>query len=274
MATTRTSRFGRFEFRDLVAGRYSIRVVPIGRNLAESNREVLLKEINGRTPDADLEIYLSPNRGKGENLNQDATGLLFVEDVPEKAKQLYKEALKDLAANRTQGAEKLEAAISLAPQYYSALYMLGRLSYSRGEYEKAVAYLTRAVSSNSRSYVAVYALALGYYKIRDYEKGLETSRLAAALAPQSVDALLLHGTLLRLNSKLDEAVKTLAKANELADGRNIELHWQLALAYNRMNRNEDARNELETFLKLAPNSPDRPKIEELMEKLKRSRQGN
>jgi hypothetical protein len=40
------------------------------------------------------------------------------------------------------------------------------------------------------------------------------------------------------------------------------------MPHNRLKRNREAINELETFLKLEPNSPDKIKIPKLIEKLK------
>jgi regulator of sirC expression with transglutaminase-like and TPR domain len=60
----------------------------------------------------------------------------------------------------------------------------------------------------------------------------------------------------------------LLKANSLAKGKKSEINWQLALLYNHLKRNREAINEIETYLKLEPNSPDKTKIRELIEKLK------
>jgi len=60
----------------------------------------------------------------------------------------------------------------------------------------------------------------------------------------------------------------------LAKKMNGETHWQLALLYNRLNRTQDTINELETFLRLVPDSPDKNKIRDLIAKLKTSAKHN
>jgi len=85
-----------------------------------------------------------------------------------------------------------------------------------------------------------------------------------------MDAQLIHGTLLRITENYTDAEKALLKADTLAKKKNSEIHWQLALLYNRLNRNQDAINELETFLKLEPEAPDKKKIQDLIAKLKGS----
>ncbi|MGI9036769.1 MAG: tetratricopeptide repeat protein, partial [Pyrinomonadaceae bacterium] len=84
---------------------------------------------------------------------------------------------------------------------------------------------------------------------------------------------LLYGTLLRLNGDYQEAEKVLLKAKSLAKKPNPEISWQLALLYNKLKRNKEAANELETYLKIYPDSPDKKKVEDLIAKLKASKDG-
>ena len=60
------------------------------------------------------------------------------------------------------------------------------------------------------------------------------------------------------------------KANSLAKEMNAEAHWQLSLLYNRLNRNQDTIKELEAYLSLVPDSPDKNKIKDMIAKLRTS----
>ena len=99
---------------------------------------------------------------------------------------------------------------------------------------------------------------------------LEAAKATVFLVPGSMEAHLLYGTLLRLTGSYTEAEAALLKANSLAKKMNSEVHWQLSLLYNRLNRTQDTISELETFLKLEPDSPDKNKIRDMITKLRAS----
>jgi tetratricopeptide (TPR) repeat protein len=113
-------------------------------------------------------------------------------------------------------------------------------------------------------------LAFAFYQLKQYPAALEAAKATTMLAPGSIDAQLLFGTLLRITGNYTEAETVLLKANSLAKKMNAEVHWQLSLLYNRLNRNQDTIDELETFIKLVPDSPDKNKIREMIAKLRTS----
>src|SRR6185503_8000651 len=131
-------------------------------------------------------------------------------------------------------------------------------------------HLLRAVDSNPRSSSSYYSLAYAFYQMKQYPAALEAARATILLLPTSANAQLLYGTILRITGSFTEAEKTLLQANTLAKKSNAETHWQLALLYNRLNRTQDTIDELETFLKLVPDSPDKKKIRDMIAKLKSS----
>jgi Flp pilus assembly protein TadD len=88
------------------------------------------------------------------------------------------------------------------------------------------------------------------------------------LEPRSVDVYLLLGTVLRLNGNNEMAEKALLKAKALSPKPNPEIHWQLSLVYNRMKRNEDAAVQLETYLQILPDAPNRQQVMDTIAKLR------
>ena len=88
----------------------------------------------------------------------------------------------------------------------------------------------------------------------------------------SVEAHVLYGTLLRIGGVFQEAENELRKALSLAKTPNAEVHWQLALLFNRLNRNKEAADELEVFLKIAPEVTDKKEIRDLIAKLRSAKQ--
>src|SRR5204863_7272586 len=118
---------------------------------------------------------------------------------------------------------------------------------SRRNYDKAYPYLLKAIDVNQRSAPTYYSLSYVFYQLKQYPAALEAARATTHLAPASVDAQLLYGTVLRITGSYAEAATTLLKANSLAKKMNAEVHWQLSLLYNRLNRTQGSIDELETF---------------------------
>ena len=70
----------------------------------------------------------------------------------------------------------------------------------------------------------------------------------------------------------DEAEKELLTAIKLGKEEMKEAHRILAIIYSSRGAKQQAINELETYLKLAPDSPDAEKLKEMIRKLKETNQ--
>ena len=266
---TKTNSAGRFTFSGGFAGRLTIKVLPFGTGLMEQTQEVEILQTRNRTDTAYIDITLRYDK-RGRQSASEKSGVIFVQDIPAAAKKSYEDGMADLAKHQDKGLEELQRAIDTFPNYFDALDSLGKEFMSRKMWEKAYPYLLRAVDINPRSFSTYYSLAYAFYQMKQYPAALEAAKATTLLVPASVDAQLLYGTILRITGSYTEAEKTLLQANSLAKKMNGEVHWQLSLLYNRLNRNQETINELETFLKLVPDSPDKNKIRDLIAKLKSS----
>jgi len=269
---TKTDSAGRFTLSNIAPGRYIIKVLPYGTNLEEQTQEVIVGYLANDT--TYVEFNLRYDRRSREAAIGKPAGVSFVQDIPAAAKTSYLAGIADLAKHQDKGLEELQAAIDLFPTYYDALDSLGREFVSRRMFEKGHPYLAKAMEVNPRSSSSSYSLAYAFYQLKRYPAALEAAKVTATLVPASVDAQLLYGTLLRITGSYPEAEKTLLQANTLAKKMNSETHWQLSLLYNRLNRTQDTIDELETFLKLVPDTPDKDKIRDLIGKLKTSAKPN
>jgi len=271
---TKTDPAGRFTFRGVPAGTLTVRVVTFGTNFLEQSQQVVITRTrsNNDVDYVDLTLrYDKRNRGPQADM---PPGVIFVQDIPPAARALYEKGVGDFDREPDRGMQEVESALDLFPNYFDALNWLGKEHVARRNYEKAYPLLLRAIDVNQRSASTYYSLSYAFYQMKKYPAALEAARASAVLAPASVDAQLLHGTILRIEEKYTEAETVLQKANSLAKKMNSEVHWQLSLLYNRLNRNQDTIEELETFLKLVPNSPDKNKIRDLIEKLRTSPRKN
>jgi tetratricopeptide (TPR) repeat protein len=267
---TKTNSAGRFTFSGVPAGRLIVRVLPFGTNLMEQTQEVIVVQTRLGNDIEYVDITLRYDERSRGTVIEKTPGVIFAQEVPDAARKSYTEGMADLARHQDKGLEELQTAINIFPDYFDALDSLGKEFISRRMYEKGYPYLLRAIDINSRSSSSYYSLGFAFYQMKQYPAALEAAKATTLLAPASMEAQLLYGTILRITGSYAEAEKALLAANTLAKKMNGETHWQLALLYNRLNRTHDTINELETFLKLVPDSPDKNKIRDMIARLRTS----
>jgi tetratricopeptide (TPR) repeat protein len=74
---------------------------------------------------------------------------------------------------------------------------------------------------------------------------------------------------LRKTQEYEQAEIVMLKAKAFAENKNPDISWNLALLYERnLNRPLDAVRELETFLRLSPQTPDADSIRKLIAALR------
>ena len=270
IARTRTDSAGRFTFIGVSAGRFNVRVITSGTNFLEYSESVdLLSVVRGGSDAAYLEIILKVDKNKMKSGLAEIVDAIFVQDVPEQARRMYKKGLKDLQKGDV-GFNEIEEALKIFPTYFDALNTLGTTYVARKEYQKSLVYLIRAVDVNQRSFSTYYALAYACYELDHRPEALDAARAATILQPKSFNAQLLYGTLLRLDHSYEKAEIALVEAKKLSKSHPVpEVHWQLALLYNRLNRHREAADELEMFLKLQPDARDKKEIQALITRLRK-----
>lgn len=271
LARVRTTSTGRFSFTVARQGNYIIKVLSSGTNYLDSVEPVEL--FTGANPNASdsiyIDIYLKYDKRKINNGLPPITEAIFVQEVSDEARKLYKTGLKNLSENNDKGLDELEQALKISPDYYDALNTLGNEYVKRKEYQKSLPYLIKAIDVNQRSYSCFYGLAYSAYQLNHIPEAIKAAKSAVILQSNSVYAQLLYGTVLRVDGNYELAEKVLLKAKELSKNSPIgNINWQLALLYNRIGRNSEAIAELETYLKVEPDAANKKEIKELIEKLR------
>ena len=269
----RTDSTGRFSFVSVPRGQYTIKVLTSGTNYIEHAERVdLLNMLQGSSDTVYVDIYLKFDRNKVNSGLGEITEVVFVQEVPEDARKLYKKGVKDLQEKGEAGLNEIAGAVNIFPTYFDALNLLGREYVARKEYQKSIPYLIRSIDVNQRSFSSFYALAYACYQLNHRPEALEASRGAIILQPASVNAQLLYGTLLRLDRSYEKAEKALLEARKLSTNKRVpEIHWQLALLYNKLGRNQEAADELEIYLKIQPDARDKKEIQNLIAKLRKEK---
>ena len=269
LSRTKTNAAGRFSFFGMPNGRYIIKVTPAGTNLLRQEQEVQIAAVSPFGSDsAYVDFYLRYDERAINTAPKRPAEAIFVQDVPPDARRLYESGVKDLSKNQSKGLEKLEQAVIIFPAYYDALTRLGQEYNAQKKYDKAYPYLLKAIDVNSRSYSSFYGLAFAFYQLNQIPAAVKAAEAAVILNGSSTDAQLLYGIVLRINGNYQEAEKALLKAKSSTKNQTSEVHYQLALLYNKLNRNIEAANELEIYLRIYPNSPIKKEVQDLIEKLR------
>ncbi len=269
---TKTDGSGRFYFTGLALGRYSIRVMPLGTPYQEATEEVELAGMGSRgqalSDHQQKDVYL--RRRKSPGPESTTTGVIFAQEVPPEAAALYKSAVSDLESERKdEGIEDLQRAIDLFPKYFMALHRMGMELLGQKQFERAAETFEKAIGVNERCFDCWYGLAYAKYTLRKFPEAVTAGQKAVAERAGSVEANLVLGMSYRMTKDFPKAESALKQAAKSADGASPDVHWQLALLYGKdLERFSDAAKELEAYLKLEPEAPNKETIKKLIRQFK------
>jgi tetratricopeptide (TPR) repeat protein len=279
----RTDGSGRFSFTGLGEGRYKVKALPYGTEYLEQTQEVVLASVSATAGSGSdrqyIDIYLRVDQRLVSGPFAVTPGVVFVQEVPETARKLYRAGLSFLGQKKDmEGLDSIKRAIEEFPTYFDALDRLGREYALRGAsdrnyYVAALVLLTKANEVNSRSFPTVFGLGWTQYQLGMIQPAVDNLTRATTLYGKSADPYLWLGKALRRASTLDQAEVALKRANDLAKGKTPEVHWQLAGLYRDQKRYKEAADELELFLKAEPKAADAPKIREMIKQLREKTDG-
>lgn len=271
LTRTKTDGSGRYFFSNLSAGRFYIRVLPYGTNFEEQTQEVeIVTSVAGRSvsENAQKDFYLRERRD-GTN-SPTITGTVFVQDVPQKAQEAYKNAIAKFDAKQSEaGVKELQNALKIFPDYFLALEKLGSEFIKFQMYLEAQVIYQKAVAVNPRSFGCWHGLSFASYGLNQAKEAVEAAENAVSLNPQSVEATLLLGISERQAKQYEKAEKSLKRADKLAKGKSADVHWNLALLYaHNLNRYSDAADELELYLKVQPSAQNAEAVKKLIKQFR------
>lgn len=251
---TKTDGVGRYEFMGLSDGRFTVKALPFRYDLDDQEWQVEIVSINVRGGQGNTseyrDFYLSPKKG---GIAEAEIGVIFAQSVPKAAENTYRQAIKDLAEKRQQeGIDGLFRAIRAYPDYFDALYRMGKELYILGKYNEAWPYLLKSTEVNPKNGPSFYYMGYCFHKLgKEYEKAAITSLTEASrLIPNSMPVFYVLGKVERSAGKFNDAETHLLKAKKLADGPIAEIQKELSQLYgNDLKKYKEAADELELYLK-------------------------
>jgi len=262
---------GRFQFRNLGQGIYTIRIEPAGTPYEEESQTIVLQSMSPRRSGTEepftVEFLLRRKRGQ---VAQVTPGVVFVQEVPASAREEYERGRSSLSSpNPEMALASLKNAIDIFPDYFLALELLGTEYVRRGQLNAAVPVLTRATQVNPNAARSLYALGVANLKSNRSAEALNWLLRAEDKNPRNPNVQMMLGLAYGNLGSLVESEQAFKKAYLLGGGKSdvAVVHFYLAVIYNRQRKYSEATRELELFLKEAEDVKDRAQIKGLIERL-------
>lgn len=255
-SSTLASHGGRFRFRRLPAGTYTLAVLVRGRGEIRQTVEVGpgAADSRGRVT---VRVAVSDAAVAAETFRRQHLVSARQLSIPPRAWREYWEAQKRLSQRDTAGAiARLERAVELAPQFATAWNHLGTIAHQSRRHEQAADYFRKALEQEPDAYEPLVNLGGTLVTLRQWEEALPYNRQAVLRRPQ--DAL--ANSQLGLNyfylADLDRAVQYLQEARRLDPAHFSHPQLTLAEIYRQRGDRKAAAAELEDFLRRHPDDPE------------------
>ncbi|MBI1763944.1 MAG: carboxypeptidase regulatory-like domain-containing protein [Acidobacteria bacterium] len=268
MAQTVTTRDGDFTFNSLAPAEYQVIVNYLGYQRAAELVTVAAAKptkAGGNIAPALIEIQLKEPPPPPAPKPAYAP---FTQTVPFAARLFFTEAqARFKAAKPAEGLAKLKEALTVFPDYFDALFTLANEAHKSKDDETALATLERArkvYDGDARIY-RLFGLIMS--KQQKYLVAEFAFREALQRDPAHAQSYQAHGiTLLELGLAektpqqrrkfFDQAEQQMQTALKQSGHKLLAVHLNLAEVYEARGENQAAIRELETYLKLQPNTPN------------------
>ena len=177
--------------------------------------------------------------------------------VPPTARDFYTKALEAVrAGDRRKAVELLKQALSYHPDFALALNELGAQYLKLGQPDKAAESLRSAVRLAPDNFTTRLNYAIALLNKKEFAESESQLRQALKKNDASPIAYMYLGIALINLHNYDEAEKSLRRAISTGGGNLSQAHYYLGGIYWRKKEYKRAADELEAYVKLAPNAPD------------------
>jgi tetratricopeptide (TPR) repeat protein len=256
-ASTLSGPDGRFRFRNIQAGTYTLAVFIAGRG--ETDKTI---EVGPSTADqkrrVELVVRLDENQMKAD---RNATVSMRQLSIPKSAREAYQQASRRLAKHDAAGAEAhLKRAVELAPQFTEAWNFLGTIEYQTKRYAEAESHFRRALEADPDAYSPLVNLGGVLVTLGHWDEALTVNQRAVQRRPDEALAQSQMGMTYFALNRFDLAEKYLTEAVRLDPSHFSHPQILLAEIYLRRGDKLKAADQLESFVRHHPDYPGAPKM--------------
>jgi tetratricopeptide (TPR) repeat protein len=243
---TYVGRDGRFGFKDVPEGHYSIVVVMDKARDVRRGIEVdeTLADSQGRVR---TRIDITDAVRSAERLQVSVKKLA----IPSAARREFRRALS-VGYSPGEVQAHLENAIAIAPDYDDALNNLGTLFLRRGERARAIEMFERAVAANPNSFHAHVNLGGALILTEQFDRAIDENLKALELRPEDSLSRAQVGIALFHQRRLEEAIPYLMEAQRLDPYSAIAADLMLGQVYETQGDVAHALEAYELFLRNHP----------------------
>jgi Flp pilus assembly protein TadD len=189
--------------------------------------------------------------------------------VPAKARVHYEKGIvHSQKGNREAAIEEFKRAITEHPSFTMAFNELGVQYLKLGRLEEADQAFQDALKIDPNSFAALTNRAIANVMMKRYGEAVPILQKALKQDDQSAVCHYFLGQALANLGLFDEAEKELLHSLKLGKEQMKEAHRILAIIYSSRGAKKQAAKELETYLKLAPDTPDADQLKQMIRQLK------
>ena len=263
-----TDDYGNFSFRGLVSGDYTI-TIDKEKDYKPYSQVVSVIQPRGFP----AQTYTLSIRLELKERTDAKPGVLNVEfaNVPKPALVHYENAVEQSKKNDHSGAiEELKLAIQEYPSFSAAFNELGVEYLKVNQLEKADEAFQEALKINPDAVSSLTNRGITNVMMKRYGEAVPILRKSLQKNKQSAVAHYFLGQALANLGLFDDAEKELLAALELGKEEMKEAHRILAIIYASRGARQQAADQLDAYLKLAPNAPDAQKLKDKIQQLRQS----
>jgi Tfp pilus assembly protein PilF len=203
-----------------------------------------------------VQIYLQPKRSPSPGARPGVLNAALA-GVPKPAVELFNKALDSMREGHNDRAvEQLKAAIEIHPDFALALNDLGIAYMNLRQPEKALEPLRAALKLTPDNYVTITTYGIALFDSLHISEAEEQFGKALQKKQASPTAHYYIGLIRLKRHDLDGGEKELKNAVTLGGGEIALAHYYLGGIYWSRHEYKQAADELETYLRLAPNAED------------------
>jgi len=279
---TVTNNEGDFTFSGLTDTSYTVVVSAVDYNPATESVEFVRATASDQPGELrTVEITLVARGG----VRPPRAGINFVQDVPAPALAAYEGGLKLARENRiAEAIAAYENAVKLFPAYFNAHLNLANEYARQGKLQEAITNLEAARVTNPKDDRVYDLFARVMMQQRKYSVAARIYAEATRLNPAETQYLLARGTALIEQVVVIDGAPSTAAADErsfaLAEAERIlmqavkqneklaDVHLQLARVYEKKGERARAAEQLERYLRKAPNAKNAEQIKAAIKKLR------
>jgi tetratricopeptide (TPR) repeat protein len=267
---TRSDGKGRFHFRRLPAGSYTLAIYIAGQGEARRTVDVGPSAADGKGRVTITLDLTDPGLFAAEAVRRRKLVSARELTIPDRARREYSEAQKKLSHRDVPGAvQHLKRAVEIAPQFAAAWNNLGTIAYQSGDYKLAESNFRRALDQDPAAFEPLVNLGGALLSLNKLREALECNLRAVEIRPNDALANSQLGITYFQLGDLDRAMQYLTIAKRIDPGHFS--HPQLVLAQIHLRRREPraAADEFQDFLEQHPDWPEAARMREAIAKLRK-----